>query len=150
MKSLLKNPRVAAVLLLLLVLAGAAALPLPCVVQAAPAAAADLDMRGQAFYVLDVSTSASSTVILPGQSVLVAHLGYTTAGSASTSTDYIVVMFQTDTMAANLNAGRKVVLKANGSTCFPAQNVPVGADGPRQIQIKAVGGSAKVQLIVGG
>ena len=146
-----KNARAGAVALLLFCLVAMVALPLaPRAVQAAPAAAADLDMKGQAFYVLDVDTSAASKVLLPGQSVVIAHLNYDSSGSASTATDYVVVMFSSDTMAANLNAGRKAIVKAGGAVTFPSANVPAGADGPREIQLKAVGHSAKVQFLVGG
>ena len=117
---------------------------------AAPVGVSFTDLKGQGFYVLDIDTSTVTKIVLPGQSCLIAHLNYQSDGSASGASDYVVVMVQTDTMAANLDAGRKLVIKGGGSARFPAGNMPTGSDGPREIQVKAVGNSAKIQIIVGG
>lgn len=115
--------------------------------------AADLDMRTNStepFELLDVTTSAAKTVMLPKKSVLVVHTGYKSDGTASGASDYIVVQIQTDSSDASLTAGRKLVIKSGQGYRISGVNVPAGSDGGQEIQIKAVTGSAKVQFVVGG
>ena len=127
-------------------------------------AAADLNLQGTGgngdqahpFDVISVTTSAVVKIVMPDNDALIAHLGIQDDGStASDSTDYVVIMRDKDengtavTMAANYSDGVKLIVKANGAATFRARRIPDGADGVREVQIKAVGHGAKLQVIRG-
>ncbi|MCW8129281.1 MAG: hypothetical protein KIS92_02765 [Planctomycetota bacterium] len=113
-------------------------------------AAADLVLNGAdaPFHVLDVPTSGVKKVILPANyKVTIAHSGLKTDGSASGASDYVVVMQQSDTMAANKNEGKKALLFPNGYAAVHSLDVANGTDGSYELQLQAVTGSAKIQFI---
>jgi len=125
---------------------------------AAPAQAADVDLSAaeKPWEVVAVTTSAVKTVVLPDNDVLIAHLGVQDdAGTASAATDYIVVMRAKDengaavSMAATYAAGIKLPIRANGAATFRANGIPTGANGAREIQLKAVGNNARVLIVRG-
>jgi len=116
--------------------------------QQAPGAA-DVTLTGNdaPFYLLDVATGSAKKVILPkNYKVTIAHTALKSDGSASGTSDYVVLMQQADTMAANTNAGKKALLFPNGFATILGENVTAGADGSYEIQLQAVTGSAKIQF----
>ena len=98
------------------------------------------------------------TVLLADADWSLVHLNIQNDGSTpSVSTDYAVMMNQQTpagaavTMAANYNDGGngKCIVAAGASATFNGTAVPQGSDGPHEIQIKAVGHGAKMELIRG-
>lgn len=125
---------------------------------AAPAQAADVDLSAaeKPWEVVAVTTSAVKTVVLPDNDVLIAHMGVQDdSGTASSATDYIVVMRAKDengaavSMAATYAAGIKLPIRANGAATFRANGIPTGTNGAREIQLKAVGNNARVLIVRG-
>lgn len=112
-------------------------------------AAADLELKGKFGYVLNVSTSSVSVVALPGQSVLIKHMGKKTDGTDSGASDYITIQLSSATSDPTLGEGTKLVIKPGEAYRFTSENIPSTTDG-RTIQIKATTGSAKVQFLMGG
>ena len=114
---------------------------------------ADLDMRLSAnlpWQVLGVEVGSPKTVILPPCPVEIRHLGYQDAalGTPSVAGDAVIIMSSTATMVASLAAGRKLVVLPGESWEFDPDNLPVGADGPHEIQLQAVGHQARVLIIM--
>lgn len=121
-------------------------------------AAADYDFRSsdQPWMVVTILTSGVRNITLPDHDITIVHLSVQNDGTtASVATDKIFVMRNQDaagaavTMAENFTDGVKVPITPGGSVSFRAQDVPVGADNAREIQIKATGNGAKVLLIKG-
>ena len=120
--------------------------------------AADYDFRaeGLPWMVITVLTSGVKKVLLPNHDVTLVHLNMQNDGATpSDSEDKIFIMRDKDaagsvvTMAENFTDGVKAPLWAGGSVTFRGQDVPVGADSGREIQIKATGHGAKVLLLKG-
>jgi hypothetical protein len=120
-------------------------------------AAADYDTRSDKFAsVVTVTTAGVKNVLIPDNIITIVHLNKQDDGTtASAATDYIVVMRNRDqagaavTMAANFNDGVKLPIYAGGSATFRGIDIPIGADGGREIQIQAVGNGAKVLILKG-
>lgn len=111
---------------------------------------------GKPWQVITVTTAAVVNVTLTSDDYTIVHLGIQNDGStASVSTDKVFVMRNQDetgaavTMAANLNDGIKLPLLSGSSATFSGFDVPTGADGKYEIQLKAVGNGAKVLIIRG-
>lgn len=120
--------------------------------------AASYDLTGVNGFnqIITVTTSAVVTIVLDDCDYTLVHLNIQNDGStASVSTDYIVMMNQQKadgtsvTMAANYTDGNKTIVGAGAAATFNASPIPLGADGPREIQIKAVGHGCKAELIRG-
>ncbi len=135
----------AIVALLLAAALGGSRLIVPA--QAAPTS----DIAGQPFNVITVSTSAVTTVSLTQHDYMIAHVGYQSDGTtASVAGDYIVVMNASDTMAASLADGKKLPIFAGGSATFRGWDCSyIAADNAIEVQLKAVGHSAKVLVLKG-
>ena len=114
-------------------------------------AAPDVASAGNPWQLIDVSTSAVTKVSLTSHDILFAHTNLLSDGTtASTAGDYIVIMQADETMAANLTAGKKLIVFNGGSASFRGLDCSyIPADGVIEVQIKAVGHSAKVQMIKG-
>lgn len=125
----------------------------PSAVQAAPVAAADLDLSGgnRPFYVLTVLTSGTKKVKLPAkQDVAIVHLGLQNDGStASVSGDSLIVMQAVDSMAANNDDGEKAIIFSQGSVTIQGKDAKGADDGDRVIQLQAVSHGCKVQFVLG-
>lgn len=88
-------------------------------------------------------------VLVPAHhDVTLAHTGLTTAGAESATTDSVVVMQSSATMARNTNAGAKTLLRANGSAKERARHFLPGTDGDHELQLAAIGAGGKVQFVV--
>lgn len=105
------------------------------------------------FHYLDVLKTGEKDVKLPkGKEIAIKHTGRQDDGTASVAGDHLVIMHQKDTMAANRNAGRKVVLEVGESFTFKGGDIEpssVKADGSHVIQLRAVTNGCKVQFLVG-
>jgi hypothetical protein len=114
-------------------------------------AAPDVASAGNAWQLIDVSTSAVTKVSLSGHDIMFAHTNLLSDGiTTSTAGDYIVIMNASDVMAANLTAGQKLVIFAGGSASFRGLDASyIAADAVIEVQLKAVGHSAKVQMVKG-
>lgn len=114
--------------------------------------AADLDMSTGApgFSLLAVTTSAAKKVLMPAADLTVLHTGTQDDGStASDAADYVVVMLQADSMAANMSAGTKVIVKQGKAVTIRGAVVTQGDDGDREIHVQANGNGAMIQFIAG-
>ena len=120
--------------------------------------AASYDLTGVDGYnqSITVTTAAVVTIVLDDCDYTLVHLNIQNDGTtASVSTDYVVMMNQQTnaggsvTMAANYTDGNKTIVAAGAAATFNASTIPTGADGPREVQIKAVGHGCKAQLIRG-
>lgn len=122
-----------------------------CGCQTISKAAFNLDFTNKPFYVITVTTSSTSTIQLPTSDVAVVHLGIQNDGSTDSATgDRIVLMHGTATMDATTADGEKAIVNPRGSVIFRGQDLRKNDDGPRALQIKAIGHGAKVMLIRGG
>ena len=105
------------------------------------------------FHYLAVLTSGEKDVKLPrGKEVAIKHTGRKSSdgSSASSAGDHLVIMHETDTMAANRGAGVKIVLEVGESVTFRAGDIlPSSADGSHVIQLRAVTNGCMVQFLVG-
>jgi hypothetical protein len=115
---------------------------------------ADLDMRASdnlPFQVLAIAVGSAKKIILPPCPVEIRNLGYQDDDLTTVNIpgDLIVVMSSTATMVASLAAGRKLPIFPGESWEFDPDNLPVGADGPHEIQIQAVQSPARVLVIMG-
>jgi hypothetical protein len=116
------------------------------------------DYSNQPAQLVDVTTSADTVVELPPESELtIAPVGLQADGLTDNADgDYLAVMFGDDTMAANMTAGRKIVIwcDAGNSKVDPravkhtrATASYLSSTKASVVRIRAVGHSAKVQLI---
>jgi len=121
-------------------------------------AAADYDFKAEKtpWMVITVATSGVKNVLIPDHDITIVHLNVQSDGStASAATDKVWIMRNQTaagvavTMAENYTDGVKAPVTAGGSITFRGLDVPVGADGGREIQLKATGNGAKVLLIKG-
>lgn len=108
------------------------------------------------YQVITVTTSAVVTITLDNSDYTLIHLNIQNDGTTpSVSTDYVVTMNNQTaagvavTMDATYTDGLKMITLAGAACTFAATNVPLGADGPHEIQLKAVGHGCKMCLIRG-
>lgn len=114
-------------------------------------AAASLDLTTPAGnkpnYLADVTTSATYTIVLKANyRYTFSHTGKQDDGSASVVGDYVVLMHQADTMAANLTTGAKSIIFVNGYVCMRGADAKAGTDGDYEVALKAVTHGAKIQI----
>jgi len=116
------------------------------------------DYSNQPAQLVDVLTSADTVIELPPESELtIAPVGLQADGlTDSAADDYLAVMFGSDAMVADMTAGRKIIIwcdAGNGKvdpraikhTKATASYLSSGK--ASVVRIRAVGHSAKVQLI---
>lgn len=115
-----------------------------------------LETVDNSLYLITVTTSAAVKITLTDADYTLVHLNIQNDGStASVSTDYAVVQVVTDnagaavSSAANYTDGAKLIVGAGAAATFQTHTIATGTDGQHEIQIKAVGHGAKMQLIRG-
>ncbi len=137
---------------------GTLAAALFCVVWLYGAADYTINTAGVNNQVITVLTSGVKNIVLATSDYTLVHLNIQNDGTtASVSTDYAVVMNNQNaagtavTMDATYgdNGDGKIIVGAGAAATFNGALVPQGADGPCEIQIKAVGHGCKMELIRG-
>jgi hypothetical protein len=116
--------------------------------------AANLDFRLAAnhpWYVFPVATNADYLILLPSMHVEIKHLGFQDDALASPSAlgDAVIIQSQTTSLANSLAEGCKCPLQAGESWNFLPNELPVGADGPLEIKLRAVGNAARCIIVLG-
>ena len=107
-------------------------------------------------YVITVTTSAAVTVTMMNRDYTLVHLGIQDDGSTpSVATDYVVMQptKKSDGTAITIDAtytdGAKLIVLSGAAATFSANDILNGADGPCEVQLKAVGHGAKMMLVRG-
>jgi len=116
--------------------------------------AASLDFRVAAsipWYTFTVATGADYSIILPSGMISLKHLGYQDDAFATPSgaNDAVVVMEQGTSMAANMAAGKKLIILPGESWMFDSNFIVAGDDGPHEVHMRAVGNQARMMIVHG-